>query len=969
VTDDQRPNAASGDVGDTFRRADAIFDAALDHEPHEREAYVERVCDGDPALRDAVLRLLRAHERSSDFLSHHAADAAPALPASDAPSPDEEDDDRLRERLQRLLGDAYLLESRVARGGMAIVYRARDVRHDRVVAVKVLDPALGAMIDADAGATRFLAEIRTTARLQHPNLLPLFDSGAGDGLLFYVMPFIAGETLRQRMERGSPLPVDEAVHMALGVAGALEYAHSQGIVHRDLKPENILLHAGQPLVADFGIAFAASNAGGSRVTRSGFHLGTPQYMAPEQVSGNREVDAGADVYALGAVTYEMLTGEPPHTAPTAQAVLVKRLSERPTPVGVLRPSVPSHVARAVERALELLPADRFASAQEFAAALAQRSVAAERTSSRIPAAIALGVVVLGIVALAVWPRERDVVEAPLPTSFFVVAPIPDAGVGRSPTLTPDGERLVYPGSADTQRRIFVRRINELNARPLANTEGALSAFVSPDGQWVAFFTLDDRLKKVPVEGGPVTDLGSVFRFMMAHWGVGDRIVMSTLGHRGLVWISAAGGPERQLTQRDVAAGETRHSTPILLHDGSTVVFTAERGRDGPVASDGELAAVRLDPAAEGPAQHSLLGVRAMRPVAMVDGWLLYISSDGTALMAVRFDAARLRVSGEPVMVLDHQHGGIEQATLADNGTLLYTRRRIVNAPVLVDSTGAVRPLLSGLTGDFMNPRISPDGRRLAVQSASSRGADVLTFDLAAPSPMRLTTTGQAIGPTWMADSERVVFLSGESGAMAFWALPADGGAPPTLIAEGAGLFAGDVGGDGSVLLFQRQVQGVWQIWSAQADGSGGLRPVVAEPFHTYMPALSPDGRWLAYTATATSRNEVFVRPFPGPGVPVQVSEEGGAEPAWSRDGRHLHYRGDRRMHAATIATRPSLTVAERRTLFTETFDDDMPMPHRNYDVSADGRFVMIATADGHGVETVVGVGWLNELRARLAQVR
>jgi serine/threonine-protein kinase len=692
-------------------------------------------------------------------------------------------------------------------------------------------------------------------------------------------------------------------------------------------------------------------------------------MAPEQVSGSGAVDATADVYALGAVTYEMLTGEPPHAASNVQALLARRVSERPTPVRVLRDSVPTHVALAVEHALERLPVDRFSSADEFAAALAGRSV--EAGHNRLPrrAAVVLGLFAVGVAAFTLWPRARDIVQTPQPTSFFAVAPISDAGIGRSPALTPDGERLVYPGSAETQRRVFVRRINELTARPIPNTEGALSAFVSPDGQSVAFLTNDDRLKKVPIDGGPVTDLGNVFRYMDAHWGAGDRIVLTSLRHRGLAWIPAGGGAERQLTRRDVASSETRHSAPLVHRDGRTVLFTAERGRDGPVASDGELAVVLLDPSAGEPVQHSLLGVRARRAVGIVDGWLLYVSPDGSGLMAVRFDVARRRASGESVVVLDHQHGGIDEASLADNGTLLYTRRRNVNAPVLVDSTGAIQPLLSGLSGDFMNPRVSPDGRRLVVQAATPQGTDVLIFDLAAPSPMRLTNSGQAIGPTWMADNERVVFLSGVGGAAGFWTQRADGGAPAQSIAEGEGIFAGDVGGDGSVLLFQRQVRGVWEIWSAQIGRQSALRPVVSERFDAYMPSLSPDGHWLAYTANATGRNEVFVQPFPGPGVPVQVSEEGGTEPVWSRDGRRLHYRGDRRMIAATIVTEPSLAVSDRRTVFFDSFDSDMPMPHRNYDVAPDGRFVMIAAAGGHGVETVIGIGWLNELRARLSHFR
>ena len=246
--------------------------------------------------------------------------------------------------------------------------RAR-LKHDRRVALKVLDPELGAVL----GAERFLAEIKVTANLQHPNLLPLFDSGEADGLLFYVMPFVEGESLRARLDRERQLPVDEAVRIAAAVASALDYAHRHGVIHRDLKPENILLHEGQPLVADFGIALAVSNAGGARVTQTGLSLGTPQYMSPEQATGDRGIDGRTDIYSLGAVLYEMLTGEPPHTGTTAQAIIARVLTETPRSVRAQRSSVPEHVENAIDRALAKLPADRWSRAQEFADALTGKS--------------------------------------------------------------------------------------------------------------------------------------------------------------------------------------------------------------------------------------------------------------------------------------------------------------------------------------------------------------------------------------------------------------------------------------------------------------------------------------------------------------------------------------------------------------------------------------------------------------------
>ncbi|HEX2723247.1 MAG TPA: serine/threonine-protein kinase [Gemmatimonadaceae bacterium] len=276
------------------------------------------------------------------------------------------------EQLRESLADRYEIEREIGAGGMATVYLAHDRRHDRPVALKLLNPDLGAVL----GVERFLAEIKVTANLQHPNLLPLFDSGAANGLLFYVMPFVDGETLRGRLNREKQLPIDEAVRISLAIANALDYAHTHGVIHRDLKPENILLQAGQPVIADFGIALAVSKAGGSRVTQTGLSLGTPQYMSPEQATGDRVIDGRSDIYSLGAVTYEMLTGEPPHTGTTAQAIIARMLTDKPRTMRSTRPSIPEHVEYAVQHALEKLPADRFTTAHEFAEALLGRGTGA-----------------------------------------------------------------------------------------------------------------------------------------------------------------------------------------------------------------------------------------------------------------------------------------------------------------------------------------------------------------------------------------------------------------------------------------------------------------------------------------------------------------------------------------------------------------------------------------------------------------
>ncbi|HEY9442359.1 MAG TPA: serine/threonine-protein kinase, partial [Gemmatimonadales bacterium] len=306
----------------------------------------------------------------------------------------------LLSRLQSALSDRYRLDREIGAGGMATVYLAHDVRHDRRVALKVLRPELAAVI----GAERFLAEIRLTANLQHSHILPLFDSGEADSYLFYVMPFVQGETLRDRLNREKQLPVADAVRIATEVASALDYAHRNGVVHRDIKPENILLHDGQALVADFGIALAASKASGARMTETGMSLGTPHYMSPEQAMGEREITPRSDVYALGAVLYEMLTGDPPFTGSTAQAVVARVVTESPRLLVPQRHTIPPHVEAAVLTALEKLPADRFASAAQFAEALGNRSyVSTTATAAAMAAPVATahgrtGALVYGLVA-------------------------------------------------------------------------------------------------------------------------------------------------------------------------------------------------------------------------------------------------------------------------------------------------------------------------------------------------------------------------------------------------------------------------------------------------------------------------------------------------------------------------------------------------------------------------------------------
>ena len=935
-----------------FRRADALFDAALDIAPAERDAFLRRESHDDRTLYDDVATLLTAHDRLGTYLT------TPAAP------------DALGARLQRALGDTYQLRNRIATGGMASVYLADDVRHARQVAIKVFTYDEGPEALDDSGSERFLAEIRVTARLQHPNIVPLFDSGAAGGLRYYVMPFVNGETLRQRLKREPVLPLDESLQMVHAIASSLEHAHAEGVIHRDLKPENILLRDGQPLVTDFGISLALSGAADQRMTRSGMVLGTPQYMSPEQAVGERIIDARSDVYSLGAILYEMLAGDPPHTSSTALGIIAKVIAEKPTPVHTLRDTIPLAVSEVIDRALAKHPADRFPSIRAFDDALQRarttdaRPVARRnRWGGRIAGAVAAGAAL--IVAAQWFPRSAAPTAE---SSQFVVAPLADAAIGRAPSITPDGASLVYSGSSETGRKLFVRKVSELQAHPIAGTEGALNTFLSPDGAWIAFTTTGDKLMKVPIAGGTTTQIAGVFRYSDAAWAGAERLVVDSYGQAGLSWVSSAGGPLHAVTRLDTRRRDSFHSNPFVLPDARTVVFIVATDRTGPGASRGELAVVTLDPTAAAQAPFTRLGIAARRAVGYVDGWLLYVTQDGTGVSAVRFDAESHRVGAAPIAVLEHIDGKIDVVALAKNGTLLYTRQldAEANAPVLVDSAGVATPMLDGVVGSFMNPRLSPDGTRLIVQSTTAKGNDLWQYDIATRTPLRITTSGAAVGGTWTPDGKHTVYLSTEGGRDALWMRAVDGSAPPRRLISAPGVFAVSVSHDGMQLIFQRIIDGIWSVWGAAVTGDSALYPIVREKYDAFMPALSPDGRWLAYATNESGRYEIYVRPYPGPGAAVQASQEGGTEPAWSADGHRLYFRDGRRMLMAALTTSSAVTITRRRVLFTDAFDGDMPMPHRNYDVTPDGRyFVMLAATPGKEPQTIVVLNWLTDFRARV----
>jgi Tol biopolymer transport system component/tRNA A-37 threonylcarbamoyl transferase component Bud32 len=864
------------------------------------------------------------------------------------------------DRLNTALAGRYRIERELGAGGMATVFLAEDLKHKRKVALKVLKPELAAVL----GAERFVVEITTTASLQHPHILALFDSGTADGFLFYVMPWIQGETLREKLNRETQLGVDEAVRIAREVLDALEYAHQHGIVHRDIKPENILLHGGHAMVADFGIALAVSAAAGGRMTETGLSLGTPHYMSPEQATAEKEITARSDVYSLGSVLYEMLTGNPPHTGASAQQIIMKIITEAAAPVTQLRKSVPLNVTAAVAKSLEKLAADRFESAKAFGEALGNPAYTNAAVTGAVPAAAlarrkrvttAAGFV-LALAATAAVTRWIDArhSEAPLAVHFaFSTAPSQPLGItlGRTVALSPDGHIVVY-ATVDSAGhvRLFKRALDDLGQQPIAGTDAATFPFFSPDGRWLGFF--DGRqLKKIPVEGGTATPLADLPGLFGASWGPAG-IVASTNGK--LVLVPSSGGTPVPLTRGDSTTGYW----PVVLPDGKTVVYATTQTGTAQLAV-AVLATGRVVD----------LGLSGRAPVGIAGGELIFERADA-ALMAIPFDVGARRVTGSArVVVADvAQNGpGETKAALSANGSLVYVSESGTVQAVVVDLHGAARPLAIP-PGRLNNPRYAPDGRRIAADLESGGRRDVWIYDVASGAAHRVTAEGTLNDrPEWTPDGTRVLFRSDRAGRnTTLWWQPADGsGAAQELLAvPRKDVWEGVLTPDGRTVVYRTGTLGSADIWYRRLVGDTAAHGIATTPFTQYAPRISPDGRWVVYASDESGSFQVVVRPFPGPGAQVTVSVGGGDTPVWSRDGRRIFYPDGTKLLAASVATSPTFSVTARDVLF-EGNRAVMNPGHAAFDVSPDGKsFLMLRPVVANSEEIVVIPNWKAELRAQ-----
>jgi serine/threonine-protein kinase len=862
------------------------------------------------------------------------------------------------DRLKTALTDRYLIERELGAGGMATVYLAQDFKHGRRVAVKVLRPELAAVL----GAERFVQEITTTASLQHPHILPLFDSGEADGFLYYVMPYIEGETLRQKLDRETQLGIDEAVTITTEVADALDYAHRHGVIHRDIKPENILLHDGRAMVADFGIALAVSAAAGGRMTETGLSLGTPHYMSPEQATAEKDLTNRSDIYSLGSVLFEMLTGDPPHTGSSAQQIIMKILTDEARSITELRKSVPPNVAAAVAKSLEKLPADRFASVADLRAALTNPSFRTEdqRVALSVKArsgALLAGGVVLGLLGgLLLRPGVSDPATGPLAAYLHVNLP---AGVTLPldrdyPVLavSPDGSRLVFVGEHEGRRQLYTRLLADADARPIDGTEGALEPFFSSDGEWIGFLSGNMLFRVASAGGAPIQMRGVTGEGVSrgAAWISDTMLVVAMSPNSGLgTGIVPEDGIRDRVEWDSVTSAAAPAAWPTQIW-GTTDVLFARSAEDD--LGETDVALFSLETGRSRTLINSAISPRYAPP-----GYLLF--ARGAALHAVAYDAGTHETRGSEWEVLS----GVAASGLGVShyavgaGTLAYVAGDMIPSDfklVWIDRAGElVGTLHEGRR--YGKPRISPDGRRVAVTVHEGPNSDVWVLDLTRNTLQPQTRhPGEDDGAVWAPDGSALALMSevgedrGELGPALAW-IPELGGRTEQLVFTpefGAWEFPTSWSPDGRSIIVATRRKGTSagaDIALFPLDGTGELVSLVETPADEDGARVSPDGAWLAYVSDASGRKEIWIRPFPGPGTAVQVSTNGGIEPVWSPDARELFYRSGLDMMAVDVAPGAELVLSPPRRLFTKRFEHTlMGGGQANFDISIDGqRFLMV----------------------------
>jgi serine/threonine protein kinase/Tol biopolymer transport system component len=882
----------------------------------------------------------------------------------------------------------YEILSPLGAGGMGEVYRARDTRLDRTVAIKVLNSQLTASAELKA---RFDREAKVISQLQHPNICVLHDIGAENGTDFLVMEFLEGESLNEKLKRG-PLATDELLKISIQLADALEKAHRAGIIHRDLKPGNVMLTKSSAKLLDFGLAkpMAASGASsantsasifaaaatvtspGSPLSSVGTIIGTVQYMAPEQIQG-LEADARSDIFAFGLLLYEMATGKHAFEGKTQTSVVGQILAVNPVAISTLQPKSPPALSRLVSTCLEKDPDERFQTIHDVKLRLVEISEAlaspAEigtaaplRTKNRMLWLTTTAAIVLIAIAAtyfsttAFQPKPvvvRSAILAPDKTTFVTTQP--DSGV---PVLSPDGTRLAFI-ARDSKGILwlYVRAINSLTAQPLAGTAGAIHPFWSPDSRNLGFFS-DGKLRRIDANGGPTQELAPADRGRGGAWST-DAIILFCPGINEVLYrIPASGGTAVPATK--LGGDETGHRWPYFLPDGKHFIFWSRGAK--PHICVGSLDSL----------EHKQIIDSAVNATYAAPGYLVFVR--GGTLMAQPFNAGKLAVVGDAIPVAQN---------IAINGASFHAVFSTSETGLLVYQTGGVsggwQMQWAGRDGKatrsvpgfstFLEPAISPDGKRIAVSFADASGnIDVWLVDDVRGTKTRLTfNPANDSYQIWTPDSARIIFSSTRNHRADLFSKAVDGsGNEEVVLQDDSDKTWKSISPDGRYLAYQRsnpEDKVSSEIWVLPLFGERKPFPIVNGPFLAYTPVISPDGKWMAYAGDESTSRQIYITPFPGGGPKWQVSTTDGIYPKWRGDGKELYfvtYGGA--MTAVDVATSgASVTLGTPHVLFNATLEGLNWGP---YDVSRDGKQFLLngsAAQDSDTPLTLV-TSWLSEIK-------
>lgn len=938
-----------------WRRIEAILDGALDLPPEQRREFLDEACAGDVALHAELESLLAAHARARDYLEVPVASIQSVLSAPYRPG--------------QQIG-SYRLLSEVGRGGLGIVYLAEDTRLGRQVALKLLSASR--MADPEARA-RFQREARAASVLDHPHICTIYEVGESEATdPFIAMAYIEGETLKEKIARG-PLPLSDAIDYAIQTARGLAHAHARGIVHRDVKPANLIVGAsGRVEIVDFGLA---KWKGASTLTHDGVTPGTVSYMSPEQIQG-KELDHRTDIWALGVVLYEMITGRPPFRGENEQSRTYAILNQDPEPLSAVRAGVPLALEPVLAKALAKDPERRYQHVDELPVDL--RS-AVQRRAGSIPrtmgtdarpgwrrelALLLSGALVGGLMAAFALdpgssaPQERTPmhVSITLPTGQELVR-----GGFRRFAISPDGTRLVYAARGGGTEQLYVRPLDRSEGHPIPGTEHARDPFFSPDGRWLGFFA-DQELRKVSLEGGGPQRIcdAPAENSRGAAWGPGGAIILPLGQLSGLFRVSDAGGAPEPLTVPAGEPGRSAHYFPQILPDGRGVLFTiwSETGWSAAILT---LETGEWEKIAEGCAAARYLATGHLVCVEMQG-----LRTTGSFLVAPFALEQRVLTAGFVSVPRPSRLRRLDFAT-SETGTLIYaTDSSLGGQTVLswVDRQGRATRIADGVNR-FFTPTVSPDGRFVAVTRLVEAGRDELwLYDLTNGTSARLSAASSVSNlPLWSPDGDRILFNSLQS-PPGLYSVPRDLSDTAHLVLPRTEhiLVPGSFSSDGLLLAYtELNDRTLGDLWTLSLE-DGSRIPFVRTPANERAPMLSKDDRWLAYASDESGRDEIYVRAYPGPGPPIQVSTDGGREPVWSSDGTELFYRHGDAMMAVPVEIDRTFAAGQPVELFEGRYAAEYRgAPH--YDVGPDGRFLMVELeAPSEPVRLDVVVNWFEEVK-------